>query len=405
METHDEMGSRARSGVVAMVSHGRPLLCGLLAWLPCLCVAADAGALAGARVLYNETGTLVNIGANQVAYDAATANKSEAVGVDVNWTDGNEGDIQRGHWSFAARTFTPNDSTAPVDLWGVSEDELDQNLDFINAVRVVARRDPSKTPAASFLARIFGHESFGVSAQAIGYIGFAGTLTPGDIEQPIAICQESILLDGEYSCAIGRMINSGQQVESGETGGWTSLDQDDPCSGGTSAHEVKGLVCGDGNPGDVYLGERIATIGGEVQSAFDRLYKCWEAETGKTESWNLTLPVIACPGNNITTCEELTGAVNVNIIWITGSGEDPQYKDAPVQMDDWSYAADADNTNGQQRWTSFVDRFQLKNVDGSPAPYQKKAIYFKPDCMPHDPVGKTGGDNFGILAKIPVLVQ
>ncbi len=81
---------------------------------------ADAGALAGARFLYNDYGTSVNPGANQIAYDAATANNSEKVSVDVNWTSGNEGDVQRGHWSFAALTFEANDSTAPVDLWNVS---------------------------------------------------------------------------------------------------------------------------------------------------------------------------------------------------------------------------------------------------------------------------------------------
>jgi hypothetical protein len=69
--------------------------------------------------------------------------------------------------------------------------------------------------------------------------------------------------------------------------------------------------------------------------------------------------------------------------------------------DDWS----SDKTNGQERWDDFVERFNLQNVDGSPAPYQKKAIYFLPDCLYHEPVGVTGGDNFGILAKIPVLVK
>jgi len=44
-------------------------------------------------------------------------------------------------------------------------------------------------------------------------------------------------------------------------------------------------------------------------------------------------------------------------------------------------------------------------VEFAPAPYQKKAIYFKPECVAHDPAGRTGGVNFGILAKIPVLVN
>jgi len=378
--------------------------------------AADAGALAGARFLYNEDGTLVNVGANQIAYDGATANKSERVAVEVNWTGGNEGDVQRGHWSFTTRAFTPNDSTAPVDLWNVSTEELDLNPDFINAVRVVTRRET--TPVASFLAGIFGRESFSLATHAIAYIGFAGTLTPFDVDQPIAICEEALLQDGEYSCNIGRMINSGQNIASSETGGWTSYSQDDPCTGGTNAQEVRDLVCNDGNPGEIKLGGDMATSGGEIQSAFNQLIQCWESNTEKIRPWNLTLPVISCPGNNVTTCEVVQGAVNVNVVWITGAGEDPEYKEAPTKMEGfgnyegWSVQADAGNTNGEERWNSFVNHFHLRNVgdidgdgEADPASYNKKSIYFLPDCTPHEPAGTTGGQNFGILAKIPVLVK
>jgi len=100
-------------------------------------------------------------------------------------------------------------------------------------------------------------------------------------------------------------------------------------------------------------------------------------------------------------CQEVVGAVNVNILWITGAGEDPQYNNAPAQMGDWSDSSQ----DGQVRWGSFVNYFHLENVDGSPAPYAKKSIYFLPDCTEHDLSGTTGGENFGILATIPVLVK
>jgi hypothetical protein len=197
------------------------------------------------------------------------------------------------------------------------------------------------------------------------------------------------------------MINSGQNVASSETGGWTSFSQDNPCQGGTNADEVNQLVCGEGNPEPLVLGGNTATNGGQIQSAFNSLISCWTAATGKTTSWNLTLPVVSCPGNNVGTCEEVQGAVNVNIIWITQAGEDESYTNAPTQMDDWSSSSE----NGAVRWASFVDHFSLQNVDGSPAPYAKKSIYFKPDCTPHLPAGTSGGANFGILAEIPVLVE
>jgi hypothetical protein len=34
-----------------------------------------------------------------------------------------------------------------------------------------------------------------------------------------------------------------------------------------------------------------------------------------------------------------------------------------------------------------------------------KATYFIPNCTPHIPDGTTGGKNFGVLARIPVLVK
>lgn len=365
--------------------------------------AADAGALAAARFLYIEDGTLVNVGANQIGYDAATANRSQKLPVEVNWTSDNDGDVQRGHWSSGRGTlprgFTPNASTAPVSLWDVSTEELDGNPDFINAVRVTARRQAA--PVTTLFAGIFGIDRWALSASAVAYLGFAGRLMPGEADQPIAICSDALRIDGIYSCSIGRMINSGQDTETNETGGWTSFNQDDACTGGTNAKEVSSLICADGNPEGIQLGVPMATNGGDIQSAFSDLFDCWQARTGGNQPWNLTLPVVSCPSNNVGTCETVVGAVNLNIIWITGAGEDPGYKKAPTQMGTWS----SGNPDGEARWNDFVTEFNLQNADGTPAPYAKKSIYFLPDCTPHEPAGGTGGENFGILAKIPKLVE
>ena len=408
--------------------------------------AADAGALAGAGNLYNDSGTAINSSANADAYNVAKANFSQNKSVDVNWTPGTNGvDVQRGHWSFGKSTlangFTANESLVLTDLWNVTTAELDADPNFINAVRVVARRQA--TPVASFFAKIFGYNNFEVEAEAVGYIGFSGKLAPGDVDQPIAICKDSILNNNnEYDCTIGRMINSGQDAESNETGGWTSFNQDDnPCAGGTNADDLKGLVCADGNPEEIFLGEPMETTGGDLQVVFNQLIDCWVKETGTTQPWTLTLPVIDCgDANNVGTCAEVVGAVVLNIIWITGGGEDPLYKNAPKVMndvpsvDDWSISthtgvllADLEggyvndtyaegtlveqvfDTDGKVRWASFVQYFNLLNNDGTPegtpAPYVKKSIYFLPDCTPHIPTGTSGGENFGGLAKIPVLVH
>ena len=71
--------------------------------------AADAGALAGARCLYIDDGTAINEACNQTAIDAATANQCDNLPVEVS-----AGDVERGHWTFATKTFTPDNSTQPV---------------------------------------------------------------------------------------------------------------------------------------------------------------------------------------------------------------------------------------------------------------------------------------------------
>ena len=374
--------------------------------------AADAGALAGARLLYccqDDPGCNdpnVNVEANQRGYDAATENSSEKIPVEVNWSGGNSGDVERGHWAFYNQTFTPNDATDPVDLWGVSDEELDRNTNFINAVRVRTRREA--TPAESFFARILGYDGFALRAEAIAYRGFAGNLRPFDVDQPIVVCEESILQNGAYSCNIGRMINSGQNVANNETGGWTNFNQNDACTGGANASQLSNLICGDGNKNMLKLGEDMGTNGGQIQSAFSDLVSCWRQNSNnRTQPWNLTLPVVRCPGNNMTTCQELVGAVNLNVIWINDSN-DPQYNNVPTEMSgienvvgNWSDS----NPDGRVRWNSFATHFRLKNVDGSPAPYANKSIYFLPDCNDHMGTGGNGRRNFGVLACLPALVK
>lgn len=384
--------------------------------------AADAGALAGARYLYNDEGTSVNVGANQIAYNAATANLSEQVAVEVNWISGANGpDVQRGHWSFATRTFTPNSSTAPVDLWNASTEELDANTDFINAVRVTARRQD--TPAASFFARIFGYQNFKLDADAIAYIGFAGTLTKSEAKQPIAICKQSIVDEnGKYSgCNIGRMLNSGSKNATHNTAGWTNFSQ--PCDT-ANASEMRQLICGEGNPESVKYGQGIGAVGGVQDNVFRNLRDCWLKSDPSSnpddglpnDPWELTLPVIDCPANNVSNCATLVGAVTIYIVFISPEGGTPNWDDVPREMHGHGAIADWPNAavlaaipdfydNGEARWQSFVNHFGLKNVDDLYADYAKKSIYFLPSCEPQEAAGLAGGENYGILAKIPVLVE
>jgi hypothetical protein len=411
---------------------------------------ADAGALAGARFLYNDDGAAVNPGANLIAYNAARDNRAlaitGAVPVDVNWSGGNAGEVQRGHWSFTTRTFTANDSLAPVVLWDRSWLDLDMDPSFINAVRVVARRQA--TPAASFFARIFGYQNFQLSAEAVAYLGFAGSFGENEVDQPIAICIQSITDDSTtYGCNTGRMLNSGQNIDTSNTGAWTNFSQ--PCET-ASVPTMRPLICGDGNPGPMTFYQGIGTVNGVQDTIFRDLEQCWVGATGGgTTTWEVTLPVIDCPSNAISNCGTLLTAVTVKVVWV--QRDNPGYRNAPTEMHheekDIHWPSEADLNErvgdlqdyfvgstssdlfpvhlsdlpvrdvfyqgtedaGRVRWASFVKTFDLRNV-GSPAsaPYAtlaQKSIYFLPSCTPNPPLGDTGGPNTGILAKIPKLVK
>jgi hypothetical protein len=364
--------------------------------------AADAGSLAGARFLTNQDGS-INTNANQLAYNGATSNKSTNIPAEVNWSGGNSGDVQRGHWSFATRTFTPNANTVQTNLWFRSKDDLDADVNFINAIRVRSRRQAQ--PVRMFVAGILGHSSIEVVTDAVAYIGFTGDMTVSEVDQPIAICAQSITNEhGAPNCDIGRMINSGSKLETHQSGGWTNFNQESPCLGGTNANEVNSLVCNtSGQTQILEVFQNVGTQGGQIQSAFSSLYDCWQAylNTEGYVPWQLRLPVVTCPDNNVGVCEMVVGMVTVDVVHITGPGEDPDYLEAPTVMAGWSNGS----TDGYQRWQSFVAHFALENLDGSPVPYSKKNIYFKPNCDAQLAAGNSGGDNFGMMAKIPVLVE
>lgn len=362
--------------------------------------ASDAGALAGASLLFDDDGNLTVVAAIDEAERVSGSNRSGIAMVD-------EIEVETGHWSFINREFTANPSTTQVEWKERPADELDLDINFINAVRV--RTNRSDTP--SFFANIFGKDYMNVSADAVAWIGFAGTLFPAEMDQPIAICKESIIDEtNAYICNMGRMLNSGGNTETHNTGGWTNFTQ--PCET-SSASDMQDLVCQSGNTEKIQFGGGIGATGGVQDTTFNSLFDCWAAETNKLTDWNMTLPVVECPGNNVSNCANLIGAVNLNVIWMIHQN-DPLYNDVPRNMtaagfDPWSCP---EETDGFTCWRNFVDYFDLQNVNGPPITvedyatmYQKKNIFFLTDCNVHEPVGQSGGENFGVLAEIPRLVE
>jgi hypothetical protein len=394
--------------------------------------AADAGALAGARFLFVNDGTYVSTSAinasgfvsvetgetlpsaNQMAYDGATANKSEKVSVDVDWAPGqNTGsDVERGHWSFGlgnlAQGFSPSDSTAMVNLNLVSVVALDQNPNFINAVRVSARR--KGTPIASWFARIFGRDSFQLSADAVAYVGYAGLLEPLKSDQPIGICIQAVLQDGVYDCNQGRMLNSGQDPAEHNTAGWINFSQY-PCTTANAA-EMRSLICNpDGaNSEPVEYGEPMGAQGGVQSSTLRELIRCWISQTDTDypngdcipdKVWNMTLPVIDCPGNNVSNCPTLIGVVNVNFAWLLGNvgkyvqkNPDPaidtpiaaDHPDAPVPVIACEVQVTVDNGDGTTTTTTELVPCTEFEPDGNKADDCENVIPIVPGSMSYKDV-------------------
>lgn len=364
--------------------------------------AADAGALAGAHKLFDDADGNLTVAAAIAEASRITPLNGTGNQQVTNFT------AETGHWSFATKTFTPSPNTTQVAWEERPASELDVDPAFINAVRVTTRRPD--TP--SFFAHIFGINNFFLSNNAVAYIGFAGTLFPSELDEPIAICKESITNGGAYTCNMGRMLNSGGNAATSNTGAWTNFTQ--PCST-ASGNDMNNMVCSVGNPTEVQFGQGIGATGGVQDSTLNKLVDCWTKATSRTQPWSMTLPVVECPGNNVSNCAKLVGAVTVNILWIIDKN-DPKYNDVPRQMNipgnasmSWSCAT---GTDGFACWKSFVDKYNLQNVTGKPQSdadyetmYQNKNIFFLPDCTPHEPRGTSGGQNYGILAKYPVLVQ
>ena len=413
--------------------------------------AADAGALAGARILFNNDYS-INEDALDVAEEAAEKNKAMAEGgtksVEVIHSE-TASEVEFGHWSFGSTTdlkkgFYPADSVpeSPYNIIGIDEDVLDADKDYINAIRLVARRKAS--PAVSFFARIFGHESFELSATAVGYRGFAGNLVPGEADLPIVIPKSKL---GDLSL--------GFMTTSGDTLWWTDFSQP---AANVSQQSITDIIQDEDNPGQnpnpLILGETIGINNGQIDNAFSGNYTdlmdLWAdgevngspinvLETASYNGewpeipWYVTIPVGddtggVSPGQGV----PFVGVANVEILWIADKAQTNKMDaEVPFRMGEW-VATENDTytqvtsankipagqlSDGIKRWNNFVDYFDIclpddDPTDNNPPPlatyenggYMTRTIYFG-KVGPAVPVGGTGGENYGVYSREPVLVD
>jgi hypothetical protein len=391
--------------------------------------AADAGALEGARLLYNPDGS-INVGqfgtsAADGATSAAQANRCQGESVEVT-------SVNRGHWEFMTHQvdsygiergglFSANGATLPANL--IDSDgnyrtfqDLNQDPNEINAIEVITARHT--TPIQAIFGSILGIDDYQMQAKAVAYLGFSGTILPGEMDAPVAICEHRLRdEDGNWNCSVGRFISSSDAGD--QTAGWTDFEQPQMCSGGANTSTIRdAFSCGEKRNPKMYLGKEMNVIGGEVQTVFDAIYDCWRENSdtdgdGEPDSpWSMTLPVIECNDSNPGPCNRLIGATTMEILWIVRSVNINRINEqAPRRMGQWS----SDNPDGKVRWNEFVSHFQIKSAPGSEIAlwadppgdngYRASTIYFSPSCTPQTPVGGSGGANFGIRAEIPALVH
>jgi Flp pilus assembly protein TadG len=132
--------------------------------------ATDASALAAAGSLLVDDGATADPAA-ALAAAQTYAPQHDVIGTAVQLR---AADVETGSWDLASRTFTPLPGSTDADV--------------VRAVRVVGRRDATQNgELATVLGRVVGVDGIPVTAEAIGYLGFAGIMPPGTAELPIAI--------------------------------------------------------------------------------------------------------------------------------------------------------------------------------------------------------------------------
>lgn len=416
--------------------------------------AADAAALAGASVLIADNRNCIAEGRPYHCCSASTTGSCDPALIDgtsviqtaaevaAKNSSGNSPvptpAVEIGHYAFASTwgspgTFTADSSCTSGSCTQLSGWEtmtfatLNGNASFINAVKATVTR----TDVPRFLSRIWSSTPHSVSVEATAWLGFSGTIPAGVIDAPIAVCESAILTSSNpptYKCNVGTMLNQGTQ-----TARWTNFTQ--PCPGGAaSANSIDQYAC-TSNQYPVVLGKGIQTTNGTDQVVLKDIYDRWtdnlnqcsklnlDTDTPKDgrpdKPWKITIPVIDCSEGN--DCGTVTGVAEVNVVWITGSGNDTALDKRkawyPTKMTNPNPEADGPLkgkatwicdtcTTPQEYWDDFVNKFQLQNNNNTgKAIWDFKTVYFLPDCTIHKPTGGTGGTNYGMMAQYPVLVK
>jgi hypothetical protein len=407
--------------------------------------AADAGALAGAALLFNPDGSIntdIDTDTPEESEGENVARANPEAGIDSaktsTETDYLDVVVEIGHWSFKDEHFEQIVSGVQLDSWeGMSAEDLDGKYEFINAVKVTTTRENTATIFAGF----FGMFDTKIETDAVAYIGFTSTIDEGTVDIPFAICLGAFSTDGAVNCGVARASNEGI-----ETGGWTNFSQDgqetfpDGCDSVNTGY-MKTLLedittdgCSGLNPDALKGGEAIGTSNGVVDTNFRNILdNCFTMDP--SEPWkDVSMPVVNCAdvvdfaGGSCDASEvTFAGIINVDIIWMSNGKKDvpinyvsiPPHGGSPSTRTTYYEAWDCDIPIGEtdyesKCWVQFQDhydyRFEDPEADKDPDDNiyrlpEKNGIYLSPNCDYVQAAGSTGSFNMGVMAAIPVLVE
>lgn len=204
----------------------------------------------GTYVLTGTDGTDVRNQAINVALMNFAAGLN--VAIDVN-------DIEIGQWDPDTKTLTVTDAQP-------------------NAVRVTARRDGAVNgPISTFFARIIGHDTMSVTANATAALTGLGTAWEGWLDLPVGIDLD--LWDQPDACGTDIVF---YPTSEGSCAGWTTFDQN-PANASTLSGMLEGMEDGSYQAPEITAGAganapTVEFIGGNVASALPDLKSLFDTK-------------------------------------------------------------------------------------------------------------------------------
>jgi Flp pilus assembly protein TadG len=214
--------------------------------------AADAAALAGARVLYpNTPPKSPNWTAAQTEAEAAIGlNKSSGITL-------SDCQAETGYWNL---TRTP---------FGLQGQGITPGANDAPAVEVTVSRSPGNNggPLRLFIAPVIGTNFASVSAQAVAVVQSPGTANAGRL-LPMVISKEAADQAGTYNSAANKIrIGSAYHYPNSMAGQWTSFELNT-----NNVPTVRDLIQ-NGNPTTLKIGDHIWIEPGTKNTLYDNSHQ------------------------------------------------------------------------------------------------------------------------------------